>query len=151
MSNLAQHLLLVVVAQVPKLYGAAYESYSQIRYHFTISENDPSQSAVDEVVALIPAAENSSVFFYGGDSMASRWYCMAHLYPCVRYMDWQGQYVELSPNILGELKARFSSDPPKYVVTPADSRLIEPEPMRDLINELYDKLFENDRYALYAL
>lgn len=93
----------------------------------------------------IDESEKDSVYTYGIDS---RWYVETGIYPCIKYCDWQKDYIRLNPEIQDELIEIFHSDPPKWVVTRKNE---QPEFLQEILDRQYTLYEENDAYILWSL
>lgn len=93
----------------------------------------------------IPAEDADSVYTYG---ISSKWYTETGLYPCIRYCDWQDNYVDLRPEIGDELIEIFHATPPKWVVTENSEQTTF---LQAILDEQYASFAENESYILWAL
>lgn len=96
------------------------------------------------IAEIIPENETDSVYTYG---IGSSWYTTTGLYPCIRYCDWQNNYISLKPEIQDELISIFHSTPPKWVVTRMNE---QPEFLQTILNEQYILFAENASYMLWS-
>ncbi|MBQ7801868.1 MAG: hypothetical protein IJ375_06060 [Oscillospiraceae bacterium] len=101
---------------------------------------------IRDIVSHIPESDYDSVYAYGMGS-CSGWYAQAGLLPAHRYCDWQAHYIELNPEIEGELAQWMAEEQVRWIVLPAD---YEPAPAR-IARALEDHYQEYARNGAYVL
>ena len=109
--------------------------------------DDTAYQNVMETVECIPENERNRVWGY---EVSLRWYTIADIMPYNRYCGWQEHYMNLSPQIAGEVGQMLNNNPPKWIVTKT-SAVIENEMVKSKLSEDYTLFMENEEYILYQL
>lgn len=101
--------------------------------------------AVQSVLAAVPQEEQKDLYVYGLDS-CSAWYLQAGLLPPMKYCDWQPHYIQLVPQIGGEIESYLRSGNAKWVVT---KETVEPEAIRSCLQENYKAAAQTEKMVLW--
>lgn len=109
-------------------------------------KNDPScWENVQETAAEIPEESRDSVWGYG---IPIRWYTMAQIMPCNRYLAWQDNYIRLSPKVKEEIYEMLETAPPGYIVTMTQNN-IQDAYVLETLQENYETVVQNEDFTLY--
>lgn len=143
---------LMVVLSICFILSPAYKIYQEFGYNFwaivdyhIAGDNDNTK----KIMSFIPAEDRDSVYCYF--DFASRWYCKAGIFPCIKYCDWQDHYIKLCPEIEEDLTKIFIDNPPKWLVLQSSSEKPYVSFIENAINFQYIKIAEEDGFLLYML
>ena len=100
---------------------------------------------VQETVAQIPEDERTNVWGY---KIPIRWYTMAKVMPCNKYLAWQEHYISLSETVRDEIYDMLETTPPGWIVTNAKDA-VEDAFVKGELEENYTIIVENDDFVLH--
>lgn len=124
-------------------------AFEEIRYGMYCArygvEPREEYDAVQSVLAAVPQEEQKDLYVYGLDS-CSAWYLQAGLLPPMKYCDWQPHYIQLVPQIGGEIESYLRSGNAKWVVT---KETVEPEAIRSCLQENYKAAAQTEKMVLW--
>lgn len=139
---LALTLLIIVCFSYP-----GYKLLGTVKSLVVEKNNKECYLNVKEIVSYIPKDEENSVLGY---DTPIRWYTIADIMPCNKYLAWQEHYMELSEVIQIEIYDLFENNSPKWVVTEAD-KVFADKYIEDIIKKRYYIAVKNEDFILYGL
>ena len=143
---------MAVALSICFILSPAYKIYQEFGYNFWSVVDYWIAGGSDntkKIASFIPTEDRDSVYCYF--DYDSRWYCKTGIFPCIKYCDWQDHYIELCPEIGEELSEIFINTPPKWLVLKAKRAVPYPYFIENAINCQYEKIAEEDSFALYRL
>lgn len=136
-------VVLSAVMLIPQ-YSIAGEAHVRA-YEFLFHRDARVRNEVRDIASRIPEANAQSVYCYNLDPA---WYTYANLFPCIKYCGWQNHYISLMPEIYYELESIFLTNPPLWLVLPADLGEL-PTFLEEQLKTNYTAVYSNDSYILF--
>jgi len=99
-----------------------------------------------EIAEYIPTEDRNKVC---GWRTSSRWYLETGIYPCIKYCDWQRNYILLSSRVQKDLEIIFEESAPKWMVVENHDEHLEFT--KNILTTKYTPTFANEKYTLYRL
>lgn len=138
-------ILAVILSAVMLVPQCTISGQAHVRaYEFLFHRDAKTRNEVRDIASRIPGETAQSVYCYNLDPV---WYTYANLFPCIKYCGWQNHYISLMPEIYYELEDRFSTDPPLWLVLPADLGEL-PTFLEQELKTNYTPVYSNEAYIL---
>ena len=137
-------LALTMTMLLPQ-YALFRTCYAKAYSHLFLQSSYDRQQMVEDISSRIPEEDSGSIFCYNLDPS---WYTYADLFPCIKYCGWQNHYISLMPEILDDLEAAFSAQPPAWLVLPAERGEL-PDFLEETLDLSYQQIYRNSSYSLY--
>ena len=123
------------------VFGSIKLYKSDVREPYLEEEAEKAQ----EIVALIPKNERSSIFSYG---IAPAWYIYTDTIPCLKYSFWMDRYIELMPELIADFSSQMEANLPMWFVTQNSGGSI-PTFISEILDEHYSLSYITDSFNLY--